>query len=187
VSGSFLATRPGRAFLRNERGVSAVEFALILPVLVILYLGGVELTQAVTADRKVTAATSAVGDLVAQAQEINGGDIDNIFDAASAILAPYNADGLQVVVSSVRINENGDATVLWSDARNTACHAVGSSIVIPAGVAIPDSTVIVAESEFFYQPIFGQIVTESIRLSDTFYMRPRTVDEVQNPQAVCGG
>ena len=48
------ARRPVRRLLRDKRGISAVEFAMLLPLMVTLYLGGVEVSQAVAIDRKVT-------------------------------------------------------------------------------------------------------------------------------------
>jgi Flp pilus assembly protein TadG len=164
-------------FVRDRRGVSAVEFALILPFILLLYLGGVELTHAITVDRKVTAATSAVGDLVAQASEVSAADLQNIFDAATAILAPYNAAELKIVVSSVEVNDDG-AKVLWSDGRNTSGYEPGTSMALPPGVSVPDTTLIVAEAEFLYQTTLGSIITDSIKLSDIFYLRPRAADEV---------
>ena len=64
------ARRPIRRLLRDKRGVSAVEFAMLLPLMVTLYLGGVEVSQAVAIDRKVTLVARSLGDLVAQATTV---------------------------------------------------------------------------------------------------------------------
>jgi Flp pilus assembly protein TadG len=88
-------------FHRDERGVAAVEFALILPVLVLLYVGVVDITYAVTANRKVTQVTSAVADLTAQAFEVDNQDVQNIFRAANDIMRPYPTAGLQVAITVV--------------------------------------------------------------------------------------
>lgn len=175
--------RPGeeprvkRSLAHDVRAVSAVEFALILPFLILLYLGGVELTHAVTVDRKVTAATSAVGDLVAQTTQLSDADLENILDAASAILAPYDARILQIIVSSVEVEQNG-GKVVWSDSRNAGSYAAGTEIALPPGVAVPDTTVIVAEARYLYQTGLGKVLTDSILLTETFYLRPRASDGV---------
>lgn len=172
-------TTDWRSFPQDRRAVSAVEFALILPFLLLLYMGAVELSHAITADRKVTAATSAVGDLVAQATEVSDADLENIFDAASAILAPYGAAALEIVVSSVKVDDNG-ASVLWSRGRNTSGYEPGSAVAIPAGVSSPDTTVIVAESQYRYETTLGRIVTDGITLSERFFLRPRAADCVRH-------
>ncbi len=166
-----------RAYVRDERGVSAVEFALILPVLVILYLGGVELSHTISVDRKVTSVASAVGDLVAQGSTIDDDEMTNIFNAATAIMAPYAVGPLKMVVSSVEVTSKGD-TVAWSDGYHTSGRAAGSAVTLPAGVRIEGTTLIMAEVDYTYTPTLGQIFTDSIELSDTFYLRPRSVDKV---------
>ena len=50
----------------DERGISAVEFALLLPLMVTLYLGTVEVSQGVAIDRKVTLTARTVADLASQ-------------------------------------------------------------------------------------------------------------------------
>ena len=67
--------RPFRRFAKDARGVSAVEFALILPLMLTLYLGGNELTHALTIARKVTHATSSLGDLVTQTKAVSAADM----------------------------------------------------------------------------------------------------------------
>ncbi|ESR24829.1 TadE/TadG family type IV pilus assembly protein [Lutibaculum baratangense] len=158
---------------RDERGVSAVEFALILPILVLLYLGCVELSHALTVDRKVTTAASVVGDLVAQATQLSNADIRNIFDATDAVLTPYDAAPLEIVVSNVRITQNG-TEVLWSEASGGGtARGCGSSMNLPDNIRIEGTSLVVAEVKYRYKPTFGNVIKEAITFSDTFYLRPR--------------
>src|SRR6202012_1951113 len=73
------------AFVADQRGVSAVEFAILLPLMLTLYLGGAEISQAVSADRKTTLVAHTVGDLTAQASNVASSDITNTFSAATAV------------------------------------------------------------------------------------------------------
>ena len=76
---------------RDERGVSAVEFALLLPLMLALYLGAVELSQGIAADRKVTLTSRTVADLVSQVTNINNAGMTNSLNAAAAVMAPYRS------------------------------------------------------------------------------------------------
>ena len=105
-------------FAKDRRGVSAVEFALLLPVMVTLYLGSVEVSQGIAANRKVTLVAHSVADLSSQFTNIASADMTNTFNASSDIIAPYSANNLQVVVSQITIDSRGKATVSWSQSLN---------------------------------------------------------------------
>jgi hypothetical protein len=94
-------------FWSERRAVAAVEFAMLLPVLVSLYLGVVELSRGIAADRKVTLTAHALADLATQFTDIEDSDMANILNASTAIMAPYAAANLQVVVSQLAINAQG--------------------------------------------------------------------------------
>lgn len=164
-------------FCADAQAMAAIEFAFILPVLLILYIGSVDVTQAISVDSKVTAATNSIGDLVAQGGTIQSAEMDDIFQAATAILTPYDVSPLSLIVSSVRVTKNG-AEVICSKAYETAPHAKGAAIDLPDNVASAGATVIVAEGNYSFTPIFSAFVAGTLELSDTFYLRPRTVDEV---------
>src|SRR3954470_20871040 len=93
------ARRPLLRFLRDKRGVSAVEFAMLLPLMITLYLGGVEVSSAIAVDRKVTQVARTLGDLVAQSTTLNATDMTNILNAASSVVQPYSSSLIKVTVS----------------------------------------------------------------------------------------
>ncbi len=161
---------------RDERGVSAVEFAMLLPLMVSLYLGAVELSQGIGADRKVTLTARTVADLVSQVASVSNNDMTNSLNAASAVMSPFSASKLKVVVSSVKIDAQGKATVAWSDTRNGTARAKGSTVSLPAALAIPNSSLIWSEVSYSYKPVIGYVVTGTMNLKDQIYMRPRMSD-----------
>ena len=67
-----------RSFGRDRRGASAIEFALIAPLMLGLYIGCVEISDGVAADRKVTLTAGALANLTAQVTTISTVDMDNI-------------------------------------------------------------------------------------------------------------
>src|SRR4051794_1733554 len=97
------------SFARDRRGISAVEFAMLLPLMVTLYLGVVEVTQGVAIDRKVTLTTRTMADLASRVTSINNADMTNMLNATSAVIAPYDQSRVKVVLSAVNIDANGTA------------------------------------------------------------------------------
>ena len=127
---TFLAriSRCHARFIGDRRGVSAVEFAVLLPVMVTLYLGSVEASQGIAADRKVELTAHALADLTSQYTNITNTDMSNILNAGSAIIAPYAAGNLHEVVSEIAIDAQGMATVVWSDTLNGTALTVGQTV-----------------------------------------------------------
>lgn len=168
-----------RGFAAATSGLAALEFALILPLMVGLYLGGFEVSEAFMINRKVTHTTSALGDLVAQAEELSDSDMNNILDASAAIMNPYPSNLVTMIVSGVLIDDEGIATVVWSDARNATAYEVGATIDLPLGVIQLETFIVVAEVEYEYTPTFGHTFTGVITLGDAFYLRPRLQNVVE--------
>ena len=163
----------------DERGVSAVEFALLLPLMVTLYLGGVEVSQGLTIDRKVTLVARTVADLAAQTPSITNSDMTNILNASTAVLSPYSTDLVKVTVSQVTIDDKGKATIAWSDSKNGTARAKGSTITLPSALNIPNSSLIWGEVAYEYKPVIGYVITGTMTLTDQIYMRPRLSESVQ--------
>jgi Flp pilus assembly protein TadG len=164
---------------RDERGISAVEFALLLPLMVMLYLGGVEVSQGLTIDRKVTLVARTVADLAAQAQKITNSQMDNILDASTAVMLPYSIGEAKVVVSQVSIDADGVAKIDWSDAKNGTARTRGQTVTLPAALNIPSSSLIWSEVSYDYKPVIGYVITGTMKLTDQIYMRPRLSDKVE--------
>src|SRR6267154_5564102 len=125
-----LASRPELiqrlvSFARDRRGVSAVEFAMLLPLMVTLYLGAVEISQGVGIDRKVTLTTRTVADLASQVSSINNADMTNLLNASASVILPYDTTKLKVTVSEITIDSNGTAKIVWSDTLNGTKRTVG--------------------------------------------------------------
>src|SRR5256714_6160220 len=107
-----------RGLIRDQRGVSAVEFAMILPLMITLYLGAVEISQGVGIDRKVTLTTRTVADLTSQVTTVTSTEVSNILGASAQVIMPYDASKLKVTVSQVKIDANSTATIDWSCTLN---------------------------------------------------------------------
>ncbi len=152
------ARRPLRRFLRDKRGVSAVEFAMLLPLMVTLYIGTAEVGQAIAVDRKVTLTARTAADLVAQTTSVNSTDMTNIFNATSAVIAPFDASKLKVTVSSIVINAQLVAKVAWSDTMNGTALVPGTTLVVDDRLKVSATYpiyLIYATSQYAYTPTIG--------------------------------
>jgi Flp pilus assembly protein TadG len=167
-----------RRLRADTRGVSAVEFAMILPLMLALYFGGVELSQVIAADRKATLVARTLSDLVAQGTVINDAEMSNIMSASAAVATPYTVNNMTIVVSSISVDNNRRATVAWSEACRTSRRPNGQVVTLPAGLDTPNQTLVLAEVRYIYRPTVGYILTGPITVSDRIYMRPRLVQAV---------
>ncbi|MFS2318482.1 TadE/TadG family type IV pilus assembly protein [Maricaulis sp. D1M11] len=160
-------------FRRHEAGISAVEFALIAPLMLLMYLGAVDVSVALTIDRKITSTASAMADLVAQDDVITDQEMADIFAAGQAILVPFDGAPLQVRVSNVYMDMNDDVEVMWSDAEGMSPLAVGSTPSMPTGVLSRNTSVIMVEVSYEYNTVFNQLGIGRIDIAEEFYLRPR--------------
>jgi Flp pilus assembly protein TadG len=176
---SFMAGKL-RCFAGDEHAVSAIEFALLLPLMITLYLGGVEVSQAVSADRKATLVAHTVGDLVAQMTNATTAagpnSVDDVLAAASTVAYPLS--GLRITVSSVCIDATGQiATIAWSRATQNATARSGtvtSSIDSRLmGTANAGTSLIWGEASYDYRPTVGWTITGVLTMSDKSLSRPR--------------
>jgi Flp pilus assembly protein TadG len=160
-------------FAGNCRGVSVVEFALLLPILMTLYLGCVEAAQGIATRRKVTLTARALADLSSQYTDITNPEMSNILAAGSAIIAPYAVSNLQEVVSEISVDSQGNASVVWSDTLNGTALTAGQTVSIPASLAVPNSYYLLAQVQYSYNPTYAYVMTGTLNLQEQFYMRPR--------------
>jgi Flp pilus assembly protein TadG len=160
-------------FARERRGVAVVEFAMLLPVMMTLYLGSVEASQGIAAQRKVTLTAHALADLATQYTDITNADMSNILAAGPAIIVPYSATNLQEVVSEVSINAQGQASVVWSDTLGGTALSVGQVVTVPSSLAVPNTYLILAQVQYNYNPTYGYVMNSTLTLSDESYMLPR--------------
>lgn len=172
--------RPG-SILRDRRAVAAVEFALLLPLMVTLFIGGNEISQALGIYRKVGHTSSTLGDLVAQVSTVSSADMTDILAASASVMTPYDASVAKLVISAVKYTTANGYKVCWSSAKNDTAWTAGSAppLTIPSGLVSDGQEVIVTRVTYSYTSAFSTIMKDiwgsgAITLSDLSYFRPRT-------------
>lgn len=168
-----------RNFRKEKRGVAALEFTLIAPFMIALWLGSVELSQGVTIDRKVSHASSALADLVTQQTNLTGVEINDIMDATTAIMMPYDTGRLSITIAGVEIDGDGNTNELWSASRVGAqANAAAAAYAIPQPLILPNSFLVVAKLTYSHTPTTAHGITGPIELTDEFFLRPRRSDSI---------
>lgn len=168
-----------RSFGADRRGVAAIEFALIAPVMIMLYLGLAELTLAMMAERRASHAASVVADLVAQSSQMNTTQMTDVFQVADAILAPFPTSTLTMRVSSVKADANATPKVVWSRGDGMTALAAGATPTgVPANLLASGDSVIMAEVAYIWDSPLKKTIPNALRFRQTFFLKPRKSPEV---------
>lgn len=165
-----------RRFRRDQRGLSAVEFAMLAPVMILLYFGMVELCQAYMAQKRMSHVASMVADLTARAQVVNQTGLDDTFNIGGQVMQPFSATPLSMRVSSVTRDDNGVVKVDWSYGRGLA--PISGELAVPDGLIDNKQSLIVSEAVYDYDSPIDRFLPGITQMSRTFYLRPRSVNAV---------
>jgi len=192
---------------RDESGLAAVEFALILPVMIILFFGVYETSQALSARADVVNLTSAAADLVAQDNAATSDDINNVYNAANAILYPFPVtggqkptiritsiidDGLGVTDPATNITPpHASGKVDWvctqtgGVALGTAKPAQNDPVTLTQAIMIKNGSVIRVEVAYQYKSPTTQSITGPLVMKSTFFTKPRRAAQITKPTGSC--
>lgn len=166
---------------RDRSGSILIETAVLMPILILIILGGVEISRYVLLNQKLDRVAASIGDLVAQAETISITDIDNLFASTKYVINPFSL-GSQgtVILSSVGATGGDPPIVRWqrSGAGSlvvaSALGAAGSNATLPSGFSVVSGdSAIVAEVFFDYTPWLLSSVTSPSRLYHRALFRPR--------------
>lgn len=167
-----------RSLAHEDRGVTLIEFALVLPLMLLLFVGMVEFGEAFTLTRKLSTAASTVSDLVSQQTAVTTGDLNDIAQVAVEIIEPYAAGPLDIVIVSVVADAENNTTVAWS--HPASAYAAGAAYTLPnnssadpnARMTEPNYSIIVAEAEYAFTPTVGNFLG-TFTITQRAYFRPR--------------
>lgn len=163
-----------RRLRRDIRGVAAIEMAFIFPVMVILYVGLVDVTNLLMVNRRVTLTTSTLADLVTQSDStIVMADIDGVFESARAIFEPMPVDGISLNLWAFRM-EDGSPTLQWQYTNGVECGAAPSGGDEMESLMQDGNDIIVGRVCYYHDAILGTLFsTSTFELEDELMLRPR--------------
>ncbi len=182
--------------IENCRGNSAVEFSVIVPIMLVMFFGTIELSSGVAVDRKTTLVARTLSDLTSQlssssasqttAPDVTDSYIQNVFTSAIAIFQPYLAPPATATISQIYIDINKKATIQWSKAATFGAGATQATLVtsgrntndvvtslVPSGLLVKQTYLILSEVNYVYTPAVGYVMKTAITLKDSAYTKPR--------------
>ncbi|WP_245452838.1 TadE/TadG family type IV pilus assembly protein [Bradyrhizobium sp. C9] len=175
------------AFGHDRRGLAAVEFAFIMPLMLVLFFGTVEFSSGVAVDRKVTLMARAASDLTSQATQVVDADLQNFFSASVGIMTPYDPSPTKVTLSEIYVDNSNIAHIQWSKAGTIASGATQATLtastrsqgdivtsVVPSALLVSGTYLIFSEVSYKYVPTIGYVMAKAgITFSDVAFTRPR--------------
>jgi Flp pilus assembly protein TadG len=177
-------------FCSDRRGVAAIEFAFVVPVLLIMYFVTMEASQAIETNKKVSRVGSMVADLITQQQTIVAADIDAIMKIGTSTLQPYRRSTPKIIVTAIQITDEAAPRVLvvWSrklvNGTYSADAAKNTVTTVLPTLKVRNTFLIRVESDLGYKPVIAWNADNSqqlgltsafstITMSETYYLRPR--------------
>jgi len=176
-------------FKRDQEGVAAIEFAMIVPILAAMFIGAVELSQAITVDRRVTQVASSTADLVARSEkQISQTEVTDIMKVGGYLLKPYSQDPIQIIVRNVTSSPTNAAIAKESwqctykgTGQTQTCACSSTNYTLPGNLVTTNDSVVVSEVTYNYKPLlFDFFMKQSgggsggtYTLSEKIYLKPR--------------
>lgn len=183
-----------RAFFISRKGMAAVEFALIAPILLTLYFVTMEVSQGMDANKKVSRVGSMVADLVAQqGREVYRQDLDAIMRIGEAILTPYARSSLEIIITGIEIDKDSKVKVKWSrkmqDGAFSRDQIKGTLTTVTDDLKIPETFLLRVTARLDYRPLitwtadqrasmglFGGF--DNIPMAEAYDLRPRMTSDM---------
>lgn len=164
----FRARRSIPDLIGDRSAVAAIEFALIVPIMLVMFFGTVEMSSGVAVDRKVTLVARTLSDLTSQSTSVADTDMTNFFTASGAILTPYSPTPTHAKLSELYVDPSTlQARVQWSKSATldssgnvtlAAGRAVSSIVAIPSQLAVGGTYLIFSEVSYLYTPTVGYVM-----------------------------
>lgn len=185
-------------FCADRRGVAAIEFAFLAPVLLAMYFVTMEVSQGIETNKKVSRISSMVADLVTQQSNVSDTSLQAIMDIGASTLQPYNRSVPKITITEISISNETvpKATVVWSRQTDAGVYGIGAkagdATTIPDSLKIPGTFLIRVESGLNYKPMITwaadskqvmglSAAFDSISMSETYYLRARMSPSVDCP------
>ncbi len=207
-----LLGRRMRRLAEDSEGASLVEFAFMMPILVLVLFMTISLSHMMMIDRKVTMTAQAAADLIAQRQEVDATDIQDLLTAANLMMQPFATD-FDISVAHIPFDDSTGvpdmtAGAAWRAMINTPSGvdlripddeaedaAAGNTVTSPGGAVTgalggAGDALIMLRMNYRYQSLWlsdftllGVTIPAEITFSKETYARPRLIRQIASDQS----
>ena len=169
-----------RRFAREDRGVAALEFAIIAPLLMVpLLLGSVDLIDVMGANKRAQNAAAPLADVVARDTEISNAELTSLWRGLDVLMYPNDPGTMEIRISSISIVNASTARVVWSEGHGgMAARTANSTVSLDSRMMNVGSSVIMVESVYKYDAPLGFLFQNQVRMTHDAYRRSRLVDPI---------
>ena len=169
-----------RRLAADRSGNATIDFAVLLPVMLLLLIGVVEFTNMLRLDRKVVSAAQTTADLITQKRIVTDGEITDILRAAELVVEPFSSAPLALGITAVRFDEDTGAPEMdWQESRNGG--SVPNALTLAQNMGPPGEGVVIVRATYDYTPIFLGFVVGQTEIEEISIMRPRRSAFVEGP------
>lgn len=169
-----------RHFSREKRGIAAVEFALLTPIMILLGLGVSDLYFRFQAQDQFSRYVYQIGDYAAQSTELKSGDLDDFLDSAEMMMNELQtADIINLSLASIGFDKKNEPVLLWT--RSVGFEKTDPSVSLSDAIDLGEhgETVLRLNASYVYKPPFAFMgKQEKINNIRSVYFRPRSTRAV---------
>lgn len=166
-----------RSLVRDKRGVAAVEFALIAPLMVGFYLSMTEVCAGFMAQKRMSHVTALVADLVTQEEAVTQENLDGMFAISDAIMSPFSPDTLSQRIRHVTLVD-GVARIDWSYNTEGGGEFADTEVTVPDDLIVNGQSIIVSDAIYEFDSPVKYLVPGGLKFKATYYLRPRVVEQI---------
>lgn len=172
-----------RRLLRDRKGFAAVEFAMVVPIMLMLYIGSVEVCEGLSLQQRVTSIARDTADLAAQVTSVTPADLTDIMRISDSLLGGYDPTRLKVTLVSILADAQGDPYVQWSVARDGSIpYAKGAAYTtLEIGLVAPGQGIIISNVSYTFRPPIAHFIVDELELGESFSLSPRKSASVVCP------
>lgn len=168
-----------RRFGKATGGLAALEFAILVPMMVLLLFGSVDVIDMLNANRRAQNVAASLSDVIARDTEVSTQEVNGLWTAAEVLLFPSNPGDMQMRISSISIESATTARVVWSEGHGgMAPRTNNSTITLPAAMMQSGTSVILTETVFTYTSPLGLVLSAPITMRHNAYRRSRLIDPI---------
>ncbi|MEQ1618218.1 MAG: TadE/TadG family type IV pilus assembly protein [Terricaulis sp.] len=167
-----------RRFCGARQGLAALEFAILLPMMIFLLFGAVDVIDAMGTNRRTENVAASLADVVSRDTEVSDDEVTGLWAAMAVLMVPDPAAEVRARITSIEVVSSSSARVVWSEGHGMSAFSDGASIDLPEDMMLPGTSVILAETAFTYEAPLGILFTGSMNFEHTAYRRSRLVDPI---------